>query len=259
MDRAQPLYSKHQWPVHLKKLAISSLSLLVLAPMSFAVVPEPTNGDAASAGLSILDIVRLGGFLMVVLAAISVIALALAIFYAITLRREALAPSRFLKDAEEAARNQGVEGLAAVCRRFDCPAGRALLAGIEKAGKTPLPDHALVLGAIEAEGNRQAQKLWRRIQYLNDLGVIAPMVGLLGTVLGMIRSFNAIYLQYGTSKPVTLAGGVAQALITTATGLAIAIPCLLLYSFFRGRASYLISQMEEACETLSSYILYDRY
>ncbi|MDD8045315.1 MAG: MotA/TolQ/ExbB proton channel family protein [Verrucomicrobiota bacterium] len=252
-----PQFIRPRRPMLLPATSAGTCLLLLCLGSLSAVEPSAseTVSEAATTGLTLLDIIRLGGFLMYVLAGISILALALALFYAITLRKEALIPARFFSEATDAAHNQGVDGLAAVCRRFDCPAARAIMAGIQQARRSTQPDPQMVLGAIEAEGNRQAQKLWRRIQYLNDLGVIAPMVGLLGTVLGMIRSFNAIYLQYGTSKPVTLAGGVAQALITTATGLAIAIPCLLLYSFFRGRTSYLIGQMEERCEALSAHIL----
>ena len=89
-----------------------------------------------------------------------------------------------------------------------------------------------------AEGTRQASILTQRITYLADVGAIAPMVGLLGTVLGMIKSFNEIAQDtFIGAGQIQLAGGVSEALITTAAGLVIGIPSLIFYSVFRGGCS----------------------
>ena len=99
----------------------------------------------------------------------------------------------------------------------------------------------------EAEGSRQASILHQRIQYLADIGAIAPMVGLLGTVIGMIKAFREIAQHsFVGSKQTGLASGVSEALLTTAGGLCIGIPALIFYSMFRGRVQRLVSELEAA-------------
>ena len=75
--------------------------------------------------------------------------------------------------------------------------------------------------------------LWQRIGILSDIAAIAPMIGLLGTVVGMIQAFNTIAFQTAVVKPILLAGGIGKAMITTAGGLVVAIPAMLAYSYFR--------------------------
>ena len=97
---------------------------------------------------------------------------------------------------------------------------------------------------MKAEGARRAAALWQRVTYLQDIAVLAPMLGILGTVLGMIRSFNAIAYSTSLVKPVALAAGVSQALVTTAAGLTLAIPTMAFYFLFRGRVQRIISATE---------------
>ena len=86
--------------------------------------------------------------------------------------------------------------------------------------------------------------LWQKLSYLADIAAIAPMVGLLGTVLGMIQAFNVIAFQTGAVKPVLLASGISKAMVTTATGLIVAIPAMIFYSFFRGRLQNVTARLE---------------
>jgi biopolymer transport protein ExbB len=107
----------------------------------------------------------------------------------------------------------------------------------------------------EAEGSRQAGLLSSRISYLADIGSIAPMVGLLGTVLGMIESFMQI--SGGDVQGVRhmeLSKGVSEALITTAAGLMIGIPALVFYSIFRGRVQKYIAELEAASTHLMALL-----
>jgi biopolymer transport protein ExbB len=94
-----------------------------------------------------------------------------------------------------------------------------------------------------------------QIQYLLDVAVIAPMIGLLGTVFGMIKAFQVVALDLAKAKPMLLAAGVAEALITTAAGLIIGIPAMIFYAYFRGRASRLVSDLEWASGQLVTALL----
>ena len=98
----------------------------------------------------------------------------------------------------------------------------------------------------EAEGGRIADRLLSQVDWLADIAAIAPLVGLLGTVLGMFQAFGGIAADVTAgAKPVVLAAGVSQAIVTTIFGLVVAIPSLLAYAFFRRRAQRRIAEIEE--------------
>ena len=106
----------------------------------------------------------------------------------------------------------------------------------------------------QAEGTRIAGSLNQQIAYLADIGAIAPMLGLFGTVLGMIKSFSVVASDIAATRPMMLAEGVAEALVTTAAGLLIGIPAMAAYAFFRGRVQALISDLEAASTQLIALI-----
>ncbi len=102
-----------------------------------------------------------------------------------------------------------------------------------------------------AEGKRIAVRAHAAVDWLADIAAIAPLVGLLGTVLGMFQAFGGIASDVSAgAKPVVLAQGVSQAIVTTIFGLVVAIPALAAYAFFRRRCAKRISELEEACEEL---------
>jgi biopolymer transport protein ExbB len=98
----------------------------------------------------------------------------------------------------------------------------------------------------ETEGTRVAASLNNRVIYLADIGMIAPLLGLLGTVFGIIRSFGALGADVGSARYAALSRGISEALVNTAAGLAIGIPAMIFYAFFRGRSQKLISELEAA-------------
>ena len=105
----------------------------------------------------------------------------------------------------------------------------------------------------EAEGARIASRVYASVDWLADIAAIAPLVGLLGTVLGMFKAFGGIASDVSAgAKPVVLAQGVSQAIVTTIFGLAVAIPCLLAYAFFRRRAMKRIAEIEEKADEVSA-------
>ncbi|HPJ99838.1 MAG TPA: MotA/TolQ/ExbB proton channel family protein, partial [Candidatus Hydrogenedentes bacterium] len=116
-------------------------------------------------------------------------------------------------------------------------------------------DRYVIQEAMESEGERGAAALWQRISYINNVGVIAPLLGLLGTVWGMMRAFGAIAFDDAQSRALSMAYSVSMAMITTAAGLLLAIPALLAYYYFRGRVIKIIAEVEaqasEVVEALS--------
>lgn len=206
------------------------------------------------AAMTAMEIFRAGGILMVVLGVVSVAGLAYIFYLAAVLRTGAVFPRGFLRDFRETVEADRLEEARALCGR-----DRSAMAAIAELGlrfikRHPKPDPVLLKEMIEGEGARQAAHLQDQTQYLLDIGVIAPMIGLLGTVMGMLRAFNAVALDIAKARPMVLAGGVSQALVTTAAGLMVGIPAMAFYAFFRGRVSRLVALLETgAAEILTLF------
>jgi len=226
----------------------------IAAPAPEAVAPAPgtaaAGGQAASDPAAVastetfLDILMKGGaMVMIPLAILSFVAVLLIIFYVFTIRQGSVVSDKFMNAADALIRKQDYLGLIAVCNRENESIARIVHKSLDFATKNPTASFEEVREVTEAEGSRQASILNQRIIYLADIGRIAPMVGLLGTVIGMIKAFNNIGVGV---QQMELAPGVAQALITTASGLVIGIPSLIFYSIFRGKVQKLIAEMEAA-------------
>ena len=110
-----------------------------------------------------------------------------------------------------------------------------------------------VRDAITASGSREAAHLHQKISYLANIGTISPMLGLLGTVFGMIMAFNLI--STGEPRPYLLAAAIAKAMVTTAAGLVIGIPALAVYFYLRGRLLRLVTHMEVVADEVSETII----
>jgi biopolymer transport protein ExbB len=192
---------------------------------------------------------------MYVLGAMSVAALALVIYFAVVLRQEAVLPAGFLRDLRDALLAGRDEEARALCRRDRSAIAAVAAAGLAYLRREAAPDPALLREVLESEGSRQAVEIQNRTQYLLDLAVIAPMVGLLGTVVGMLRAFNAVALDLARARPMVLAGGVSQALITTVGGLVVAIPAMACYAYFRNRGTRLVALLETGAAELLTLLL----
>jgi biopolymer transport protein ExbB len=223
---------------------------------SVAAAAAQGTGEAAAINqTNFLKIIQDGGIMMFPLALISVIGVVLVLLYLLTIRRNAVVSDRFMNAAEAMIRKRDYLGLVAYCHRQNESMARVTQKTLDFFTKYPSASFGDVREVAEAEGSRQAGLLSSRITYLADIGSIAPMVGLLGTVLGMIKSFMQI--SGGDVQGVRqmgLAGGVSEALITTAAGLVIGIPALVFYSFFRGRVQKYIAELEAAATHLMALL-----
>lgn len=237
---------------HLTATAAFFLFLFTLTPVlaeeSSESVDTASASDAATqaqqATETFLDIFMKGGVvLMAPLAVLSFLAVLLIFFYFLTIRQGTVVSNKFMNAADALIRKQDYLGLIAVCNRENECIARIVYKTLDFATKNPTASFDEVREVTEAEGTRQASILNNRISYLNDIGRVAPMVGLLGTVIGMIEAFNDI----GSGvQHMELAPGVSKALITTAAGLVIGIPSLIFYSIFRGKVQKLIAELEAA-------------
>lgn len=222
------------------------------------VITAPTGGAPRQEPIKengIQEIIRKTGILFYPLLTLSVLAAVLILFYGFTIRQGTVVSDAFMNAADALIRKQDYLGLLAVCnRRSECVA-KITAKTLDFATKNPTASFDEVREITEAEGNRQSSILTQRISYLADIGAIAPMVGLLGTVLGMVQSFDEIAKTSAAgSQQTAVAEGVSQALYTTVEGLVIGIPALIFYSIFRGRVQRLISELEAASTHLMALL-----
>ena len=225
---------------------------------SAAVAAAQTPGAAAVSGASasggvgtVAELFRSCGWLGWVLCALSVLALSVACWLAATMRRGFVAPMAVVNDVMDDIRRGDLEAARKACDYKPCAFSRVAMASIDAARGLGPADAATIAAVAEGEGTRQASKLQSRAQWLLDIASIAPMVGLLGTVLGMFEAFRAVGGEFSVAaKPVILAQGVALALVTTVAGLIVAIPCMALYALFRRSAARQAAFLEAVASDL---------
>jgi biopolymer transport protein ExbB len=200
-------------------------------------------GDAAGVEKeTMFSLIKKGGPVMIPLAIGSIIALALSVERFISLTRERVLPGDFLKGLGEAW-NRDPSGKAAeeFCDKSKGAAGHVFKAGIRWRND----GHQAVHKAIEDAGAREADKMKRSLRPLSIIAAVSPLLGLLGTVYGMIEAFHKTSTSGGAAKTADLADGIYEALVSTAAGLTIAIPVMLLYQWLSTRVDAIIDHIDE--------------
>ncbi|MFC5050958.1 MotA/TolQ/ExbB proton channel family protein [Rubritalea spongiae] len=232
------------------KSMFTTLGLLTASAAAQETAPQPP------VELDVYNlVVEKGGIVMYPLVLISIMTLVLVFFYFITIRRNSVVSDRFMSQAEAMIRKRDYLGLVAQCHRENKSISRVAEKSLDFMTQNSGVSFKEVREVAEAEGSRQAGILTQRISYLSDIGAIAPMIGLLGTVIGMIKSFYQISAgNFEGVKQMELAGGVSEALITTASGLIIGIVALIFYSVFRGRVQKYIAELEAASTHLMALL-----
>src|SRR5438309_5203351 len=240
------------------KILLSLIALAIGIPLFAQTVtpsatPPPAAAPAATPSLvpdihstSILQTLIAAGPVMIVLFALSVFFVMLVIVYVMTIRRGAVVSTGYMATADALLRKRDYLGLLAVSNRHGEAVARIVQKRLDFTTKNPHADLQLVREIAETEGTRVAASLNNRVIYLADIGMIAPLLGLLGTVFGIIHSFGALGADIGSARYVALSRGISEALVNTAAGLAIGIPAMMFYAFFRGKAQKLISELEAA-------------
>lgn len=202
--------------------------------------------EAGAEGL--LDILLAGGVtgvaILLVLLVLSMAALALAVEHLMTIRRDVLMPAELAENVARHLKQGDWQGAASACDRQP-----SFLAVVIRAGLAESDDGwPAVEKALEDAAAEQAGRLFRKIEYLSVIGNIAPMIGLLGTVVGMIFAFQEVANTQGAARAAQLAGGIYQALVTTVGGLLVAIPSLAAYAVFRNRVDGLVTEAAYAAQ-----------
>lgn len=186
------------------------------------------------------ELIQAGGMAMWPLMLFSIAALAIIGERFWSLQRKYVCPPNLVAQVQQwLARNELDEARIALIRDSS-PLGRVVAAGLVNRHHS----REVIKEALEDAGRHTVPELERYLRALGTIATIAPFLGLLGTVLGMIEMFSGIS-DRGVGDPSIVAGGISQALIATATGLAVAIPSVMFYRFFRGRAAELLLDMEQ--------------
>jgi biopolymer transport protein ExbB len=187
-----------------------------------------------------IEIIRAGGWLMLPIILCSIVAVAITIERIWTLQRRRVLPRDLATRVWEWARDRQLDQKHLDILASNSPMGQVLAAGLASRGQT----RDVLKEKVQDTGRHVVHELER---YLNTLGTIAavtPLLGLLGTVIGMVKVFTAITTA-GVGNPGVLAGGISEALITTAAGLSVAIPSLIAYRYLRGRVDALVVEIEK--------------
>ncbi|MCW8889930.1 MAG: MotA/TolQ/ExbB proton channel family protein [Sedimenticola sp.] len=186
------------------------------------------------------ELVKAGGILMLPIIACSIVAMAIIIERLWALRSQRVIPNNLVAQIWQLHSKGQLTNAHVVTVKEGSPLGRILAAGLVNRQHSKV----IMKEAIEEVGRQVVHELERYLNTLGTIASIAPLLGLLGTVIGMIKVFAAI-MTAGVGNPTVLAGGISEALITTAAGLSVAIPSLMFHRYFGGRVERLVVKMEE--------------
>ena len=228
-------------------LAVCVATFMILPTWPEALAQGEVAAEAAKAGAdeesqTLLSLIMKGGALMIPIAICSVIAVYVSIWQFLLLRRDQILPSGFQAKLRDSLGVKGndVKGGLAYCDQVGGPVSRIFKAGIPKIGK----GDETIEKAIEDAGGREVSKMKRQLRPLSAVATIAPLLGLLGTVYGMIGAFQAASAA-GAGKADTLAKGIYEALVTTAAGLTLAIPVLIVYQILSNKIDSIVDEVDD--------------
>lgn len=228
--------------------------ILLVAAAAWAQGGPPQSGapDLATGTMpSWLWLFRTSPAINGIIAILSIFAMLLFLFFLVTISTAAMAPTTFVDEVGKLVINQKYDEAANLCRANP----RVFVASViqrcvENTGK----EHSVIMEMIDSEGRRRADIIWNRISYLADISNVAPMLGLLGTVLGMIQAFFSLEDQGTSVSSQVLSQGVATAMSTTMFGLMVAILATVFYSIVKARATKALAAGEQVVHSIADHI-----
>jgi len=188
----------------------------------------------------VFELIRAGGFLMWPILACSVVSMAIIAERFWSLRESKVAPINLVANVWQWHKSEQLDAKRIQALRTNSPLGMILAAGLLNRKHS----REIMKESIEEVGRLVAHSLERFLNTLGTISSITPLLGLLGTVIGMIKVFTVITSQ-GVGDPSVLSEGISEALLTTAAGLSVAIPSLMFYRYFRGKVDDLVVTMEQ--------------
>jgi len=209
--------------------------------------------ESKSTERSALSSLRDAGWIGLLILILSMVTVFFIIEHAISIRKEKLMPEGVVVDLEQLIATGQIDQAIEYCQHPDSHslAADVILSGLERYKGSEF-GFAEYKTAVEEAGEDHVGRLYRKTEVLNVIGAIAPMLGLAGTVLGMIGAFSTIAISGGNAKPHELAGSIGQALVTTLLGLVVAIPAMVAVSFFRSKIDSLVAEAGKRIERVMS-------
>ncbi|MBQ8423826.1 MAG: MotA/TolQ/ExbB proton channel family protein [Coprobacter sp.] len=216
------------------------LSLLVQAATVAEPVTEVTIESPAVAELSLWELTLKGGIIMIPLFLLSLLTIYIFVERMLVLRDAAKEDDTFMQRIKDYIHNGDIDSALTLCKNKNTPVARLIEKGITRLGR-PMND---VLVAIENVGNIEVAKLERRFSWVATTAAGAPMLGFLGTVLGMVTAFHSMAAAGEAADITTLSSGIYEALVTTVAGLVVGIIAMFAYNLLVSRVSTVVNQLE---------------
>lgn len=235
-----------------------SVGQLPTVPTQLANANAAPDANAQAAGEAsipmgnLLNVIREGGILMLPIIGCSFVMLIFVMERVLYLRRARMIPRPFVRGVIEQLEQQqlGRDEALALCEENGSPIAEIFAGALKKYGRSAVEVEQAVVDA----GERVVSQMRKYLRLFNAISNLTPLLGLLGTVLGMIDAFNTIARADAMGRPELLAGGIGTALITTAAGLCVAIPSYTAYAFFLGRIDKLILEMDSHAQSIVEII-----
>lgn len=210
------------------------LTQITTAPVDSTLIEQSTES------IRVIDLLFKGGFMMIPLIILSVAAVYIFVERVLTIQKASQTPGQFTDKIRQLVGTGDISGAKMLCSQTNSPIARMLEKGISRIG-SPLKNIEV---AIENVGKIEIFRLERRLSTLATISGAAPMLGFLGTVIGMIRAFIAIAQEEGSVSPKLLSSGIYEAMITTAVGLFVGILAYLGYNYLVSQVSKVVHKME---------------
>ena len=201
---------------------------------------DSLGAESGGGTLSILELLSKGGFVLIIIFLLSVIAIYIFVERYRTIQTASKTPENFMEEIRSKVTNGDIEGAKIQCAHVDSPIARMIEKGVSRIGSS-LKNIEV---SIENVGKIEIYRLEKNLSLLATISGAAPMLGFLGTVIGMIRAFIAIAQEEGSVSPKLLSQGIYEAMITTAAGLVVGILAYLAYNYLVTRVQKLVHNME---------------
>lgn len=215
--------------------------------------PQPPGGEALDEPFdgqmpTLADLFMNSVYINTAILVLSVIAVVLFLFLYLSLTVRGFAPHRLVENLSKLINNRQFDQAIHLCQTnsgvFISPIIQRVLENRDK-------EHATMVEIVSAEGRRRGEPIWNRLNYLSEISNIAPMLGLLGTVIGMIKVFFTLTTRTAGEKAAQLAGGIGEAMGTTMFGLIVAIGAAAFYALLRSRATAVLAEAEQVCHAVA--------
>jgi len=225
------------------------------APTPTAPAPGPAPTSTSSGGFdalpSFVDLFNTSPVINGIIIGLSIIALLLFIYYLLTINHATIVPATFLDDVMKMVLDRDYKQAVEFCRHHR---GIFISTVIQRCVENVGREHSVLMSIVDTEGKRRADILWNRISYLADISNVAPMLGLLGTIVGMMGAFFGLDQTTLDARSRFISGNIAGAMATTYFGLIVAIAALVFHSIIKGRLTRVLSEAEQAVHAVTDHI-----